>query len=63
MPAATAARPTIRSNPIPSPIATAPTMDAKTGFTVMVTAVLVGLVRESAKTQRVNATALPKIPR
>src|SRR6185312_3599337 len=63
MPATTAAKPTIRLGPIPSPIAIAPTTDANTGLTVMVTAVLVGLVRESAKTQRMKAPALPTTPR
>src|SRR4029078_13459607 len=63
MPATTAAKPTIRLGPIPSPMAIAPTTDANTGLTVMVTAVLVGLVRESAKTQRMKAPALPTTPR
>src|SRR5580704_12735445 len=43
MPIATAAKPTIRFGPIPSPTTSAPTIDANTGFTVIVTAVLVGL--------------------
>jgi len=49
IPIATAVNPMIKLSPIFSPIANAPTIEAKTGLTVMVTAVFVGVVRESAK--------------
>ena len=63
IPTATAPSPTIKLKPILSPIANAPTIDAKIGLTVIVTAVLVGVVRESANTQRMKAPAPPNTPR
>ena len=42
IPTATATRPATRLSPIPSPIASAPMIEANTGLTVIVTAALVG---------------------